>query len=51
MVGEEEEEEDSKGVWDRHVHAVIFKWITHKDPLYSTENSVQCYVAAWMGGE
>jgi len=27
------------------------KWITNKDLLYSTGNSVQCYVAAWMGGE
>ena len=24
------------------------KWITNKDLLYSTRNSVQCYVAAWM---
>ena len=28
-----------------------FKWITSKDLLYSTWNSAQCYVAAWMGGE
>ena len=27
------------------------KWITNKDLLYNTGNSVQCYVAAWMGGE
>ena len=27
------------------------KWITNKDLLYSTWNSAQCYVAAWMGGE
>ena len=27
------------------------KWITHKDLLYSTGNSAQCYVADWMGGE
>ena len=25
------------------------KWITNKDLLYSTGNSSQCYVAAWMG--
>ena len=25
-------------------------WITTKDLLYSTENSAQCYVVAWMGG-
>ena len=31
------------------------KWITNKDLLYSTWNSAQCYVAAWLeeglGGE
>ena len=27
------------------------EWITNKDLLYSTGNSAQCYVAAWMGGE
>ena len=26
------------------------KWITNKDLLYSTWNSAQCYVPAWMGG-
>ena len=26
------------------------KKITNKDLLYSTRNSAQCYVAAWMGG-
>ena len=25
------------------------KWITNKDPLHSTGNSAQRYVAAWMG--
>ena len=24
------------------------KWITNKDLLYSTWNSAQCYVPAWM---
>ena len=24
---------------------------TSKDLVYSTENSAQCHVAAWMGGE
>ena len=24
------------------------KWVTNKDLLYSTWNSAQCYVAAWM---
>ena len=27
------------------------EWITNKDLLYSIWNSVQRYVAAWMGGE
>ena len=25
-------------------------WITNQNLLYSTWNSAQCYVAAWMGG-
>ena len=28
---------------------LCLKWITNKDLLYSTGNSAQCYVAAWMG--
>ena len=27
------------------------KWITNKDLLYSTGNSAQCYMTAWMEGE
>ena len=30
---------------------LYLKWITNKDLLYSTWNSAQCCVAAWMGGE
>ena len=30
---------------------LYLKWITNKDLLYSTWNSAQCHVAAWMGGE
>ena len=26
---------------------LYLKWITNKDLLYSTKNSVQCYMAAW----
>ena len=34
------------------MYALLYlKWITDKDLLYSTGNSAQCYVAAWMGGE
>ena len=30
---------------------LYLKWITNTVLLYSTGNSAQCYVAAWMGGE
>ena len=30
---------------------LYLKWITNKDLLYSTGNSAQYYVAAWMGRE
>ena len=30
---------------------LYLKWISNKNLLYSTENSSQCYGAAWMGGE
>ena len=30
---------------------LYLKWMTNKDLLYSTGNSAQCYVAAWMGRE
>ena len=30
---------------------LYLKWITNKDLPYSTWNSAQCCVAAWMGGE
>ena len=34
------------------MHTLLYlKWIINKALLYSTWNSVQCYVAAWMGGE
>ena len=29
---------------------LYLKWITNKDLLYSTWNSAQCYIVAWMGG-
>jgi len=28
---------------------LYLKWITNKNLLYSTQNSAQCYVPAWMG--
>ena len=30
---------------------LYLKWITNRDLLYSTWNSVQCLVQAWIGGE
>ena len=30
---------------------LYLKWIINKDLLYSTRNSAQCDMAAWMGGE
>ena len=30
---------------------VYLKWIINKVLVYSTGNSTQCYIAAWMGGE
>ena len=30
---------------------LYLKWLANKDLVYSIENSAQCYVAAWMGGE
>ena len=34
------------------MHTLLYlKWITNKEVLYSTGNSAQCYVAAWMGRE
>ena len=31
------------------MHTLLYlKWITNKDLLYSTGNSVQCHMAAWM---
>ena len=28
---------------------LYFEWITNKNLLYSTGNSAQCYVPAWLG--
>ena len=30
---------------------LCLKWITSKDLLYSTGDSAQCYLAAWVGRE
>ena len=33
------------------MYTLHLKWTTSKGLWYSTGNSAQCYVAAWMGGE
>ena len=30
---------------------LYLKWLINKDLRYSTWNSAECYVAAWIGGE
>ena len=42
---------DSQGVWYGQVHTDIFEMDNQQGPTYNTEDSAQCYVAAWMGGE
>ena len=44
-------ERDSQEVWDRHVHTAMLKCIANSLLLYSTGNSAQYYMAAWMGRE
>ena len=49
--GEEREEEIIREFWINMYTLLYLKWITNKVILYRTWTSVQCYVAAWMGGE
>ena len=42
---------DCWGVWDGHVHTVIFKVDNQQGLQYETGKSARCYVAAWMGRE
>ena len=43
-------EEGIVGDFGKVMYTLLYlKWITDKDLLYSTWNSAQCYVAAWMG--
>ena len=43
--------EERDGELGINVHTLLYlKWITNKDPPYSTWNSAQCYLAARMGG-
>ena len=51
VAGEEGWEEGVVREFWMDVHTLLYlKWITNKDPQYSTWNSAQCYMAAWMGG-
>ena len=34
-----------------NMYTLYLKWITNKDLWYSTRNSAQYHVAAWMGAE
>ena len=53
LPGEEIRERITRefGVYMYMYTLLYLKWITTKDLQYSTWNSAQCYVAAWMGGE
>jgi len=45
-------EEGIVGEFGMDVYTRLYlKWITNKDLLYSTGNSAQCFVEAWMGRE
>src|SRR5574337_463747 len=44
------QEEETVGDFRKVMYTLLYlKWITNKDLLYSTCNSTQCYVPAWMG--
>ena len=42
---------DSWEFWIDMYTLLCLKWITNKGLLYSTGNSAQSYVEAWIGGE
>ena len=40
------------GEFEMDIYTLLYlKCTANKDLLYSTGNSAQCYLAAWMGGE
>ena len=50
--GEGEAGKGQLGSWAEQVHAAMFKVNNQQGPtLYSTGNSTQCHVAAWMEEE
>ena len=51
MVGSSREERILREIGMNMYTLLCLKWITNKDPLYSTWNSGQSFVADWMGKE
>ena len=38
------------GKFGKVMHTLLYLgWMTTKDLLYSTQNSTQCYIPAWLG--
>ena len=50
-VNSSEEAHGEVNITDYEVALLYVKWITNKDLLYSTGNSVQYHVEGWMGRE
>ena len=42
---------DNQGVWDRHVHTVIFKMDNQQGPTVQRRGLCSMLCAAWVGGE
>ena len=52
MVARGEEEGKDAWLFGMDTNTLLcLKWISNKDLLYSTGDSAQCHLAAWMGGE
>ena len=51
MVARGEEEGKDAWLFGMDTNTLLcLKWISNKDLLYSTGDSAQCYLAAWMQG-
>ena len=52
VSGEKDRREGLVRVFGMVMYTLLYlKWVTNKDLLYSTWNSTECYVTAWMEGE
>ena len=52
LPGRKDEEEGMVREFRMDRYTLLYlKWIRNKDLLYSTRNSAQCCVSAWMEGE